>query len=138
MPWWAVFVVVLLTIGLTKGFPAFLKYLGFGFEVEKYRDALKKAERDDLVAELKQRIEELAKEVAEIKLEARQERLDAAKRLADEQAAHAKCELSMAELKGDMKVMQEKIRSLETHEKTNTQNVEKLAEEVKKHTEPNP
>lgn len=138
LPWWAILVLLLFIGACREGIPALLKYYGFGFEREKYRDGLKKQEHDALVDELKIRIEELAKEIEEVKREAKEERLTSAKLLADERAAHAKCQLDMAELRGDIRVMQEKIKRLENHDEANKQNVEKLEAAVKFHTEPNP
>lgn len=132
LPWPAVFVVVLLTIGLTKGVTALLKYLGFGFEREKYRDGIKKQEHDALVEELKDRIDALAKEVSEVKQEAREDRLTASRLLADEKAAHVECKIAVAELRGEVRLAQQRIAALERHDKNNIKQVEVLQESIRK------
>lgn len=130
LPWPAVFIVVLLTIGLTKGVAALLKYLGFGFEREKYRDGLKKQERDALVQELTKRVDKL-----EALLEKTTTELEVAR------AAHSKCEVEQARLQGKldaqserMNAMQIQIDGLMRHEKVNVEHQKQLAEIVKEET----
>jgi predicted nuclease with TOPRIM domain len=130
LPWWAVFVVVLVTIGLTKGVPALLKYLGFGFEREKYRDGLRKAERDALVEELRKRVDKLESLVDKTTGELNKAR-----------EAHSKCEIEQAKLQGKldaqserMNHMQTQINSLMKHDIANAQNTKHLAAIVKEET----
>ena len=126
LPWYAVAAIVILSITATKGVDGLLKLWRFGFEREKYQDDQENKEHDALVNELKKRIEELAKEIGEVKREAREDRLSSSRLLADEKAAHAKCQIDMAELRGEVRVMQEKIKRLEKHDAANEKHVEDL------------
>jgi predicted S18 family serine protease len=126
LPWWAVLIVVILSVGATKGVDGLIKLLRFGFEREQYQDAQQDKEHDALVDTLKERIDKLESTLTTIQDEFRQERLAAANLLAAEQKAHAKCQIETESLKGDIRVMKLQIEVLMRHEKRNTESIEKL------------
>ncbi len=126
LPWPAA-LCLLLFFGIAREVvPASLKLMGFNFEREKYKDQLERQEHNDLVDELRRRIEQFAAELAEVKREAREDRIKAALLLAEEKAAHAKCQIDKQELRGDLRVhsermntMQVQLDSLTSHKKNN-------------------
>ena len=119
LPWWAVLLVVLLSIGFTKGVDAILKLMNFGMDKQKYEDAKHQIEEDALVAELKNRIDKL-----ESIVEKTSAKLDVAT------AAHTKCEIEQERLRGDLNVMKEKVAALERHDVANKEHTEKLKQET--------
>jgi predicted ribosome quality control (RQC) complex YloA/Tae2 family protein len=127
LPWWAMFVVILVTIACTKGIDAALKWKKAQFDERQYDGTEAREAREALVTELKDRIEKLETLCQQN-----------AKDLTDSHAAHAKCEIQQAELKGEIRVQDEKIKRmelqierLEKHEKVNEKHVEVLADAVK-------
>lgn len=111
LPWWAVLIVVLLSIACTKGVDALLRIWGARLEEKKYDDAHEQTGYDALVAELKSRIEKL-----EGLVDKQADKLDAATK------AHANCEVEQAKLRGELDVMKEKVSRLETHDQANQEN----------------
>lgn len=131
LPWWAVLLVVVLSVGATKGIDGCLKLLRFWFEREKYQDKICHEEESELVRSLNERIDKLEKALTDLQRESREERIAAASLLAAEQAAHAKCQIEQEQLRGDIRVMKKDIEALQRHEIAGKQHVEKLAEVVK-------
>jgi predicted nucleic acid-binding Zn-ribbon protein len=131
LPWWAILLVVLLSIACTKGIEALLRVWGFQLDWKKYTDAQQKVRDDALVEELKKRIDKL-----ESIVDTQTNKLDIAT------AAHTKCEIEQERLRGDLNVMKEKVAMLERHDATNKEHTEQLkaetqrkAEEIKAETE---
>ena len=121
LPWWAVLIVVLLSVALTKGVDALLKIWRAKLDERQYDDAHEKPAQDALVAELKGRIEKL-----EGLVDKQSDKLDATTR------AHANCEVEQERLRGELNVMKEKVAALERHDRVNQEQVKVLAEELKK------
>ena len=122
LPWYATVPIVVLTIICTKGITAYLAYRKSLLEERQYDDGQTKAGYEALIAELKNRVDKL-----EGLVDKQAMKLDAAT------AAHAKCEVNCAELRGELNVtrgelnvMKEKVSRLEAHDKANKENVEKL------------
>lgn len=127
LPWWAVLIVVLLSVALTKGVDAVLKIWRAKLEERQYEDAHEKPAQDALVAALNDRIEKLERVV-----DKQSDKLDATTR------AHANCEVEQEKLRGELNVtrgelnvMKEKVAALERHERVNQEQVKVLAEELK-------
>lgn len=121
LPWWAVLLVVLLSVALTKGVEAVLRVWGFQFDWKKYTDAQRKVKEDALVAELKLRIDKL-----EAAITRANEKLDTAT------AAHLKCEIEQERLRGELNVMKEKVSALERHDRANKEQVAMTQEDIRK------
>ena len=141
LPWYAAAGIIVLSILATKCVDGVLKLWRFGFDREQYFNALEQKEHDALVDELKDRIDEMAKEIAEIKRESRDERMTYGKLLAEEKAAHSKCQIEQEQLRGDLRVQAEKLNLMQvqidrlmSHEKTNAEHARKLAAIVKEET----
>jgi hypothetical protein len=130
LPWWAVLLVVLLSVLATKGVDGFLKVWGFGFERQKYQDAREDKEHDALVDELKDRIVKLESAIDSIQKSFSEERMTAARLLAEEKAAHTKCQLEQESLRGDVRVMQEQIKGLLRHDQVNKDGLNELKAKV--------
>lgn len=130
LPWWAILLVVLLSVAATKGVDGLLKLWRFGFEREQYQDKICHEEESALVDALKDRIDALEKTLSSIQVEFREERVAAAKLLAAEQAAHAKCQIEQESLRGDVRVMQEQIKSLLRHDASNKDGLNELKAKV--------
>jgi len=138
LPWWAVLIVVVLSVAATKGVDGLLRVLGFGFEREKYRDTKKKAEKDALVEELKDRIDKLEQALTDMQQSHNEERSTAAKALAAEQAAHARCRIEQEQLRGDLRVQAEKLNTMQvqidrlfSHDKANREHAANLDAKIK-------
>lgn len=134
LPWVATFIIVLFTLACSKGIDALLKWRKSNLEERQYDDNETKMAREALVKELRERIEKLEKAIDVLQTTYREERITSSRLLSEERAAHAKCEISMAELKGDMRVMQEKVKRLEKHDEVNKEQIElsrKDSEELK-------
>lgn len=119
LPWPATLVVVIVTVFATKVVDGWLKIRKASFDEEQYRDGKTEEGYKALITELKQRIDKLETIVAK-----QSDKLDAA------QAAHRKCEVEQAELKGKIEVMQEKWARLEAHDKKNSEHIEQLKKAV--------
>jgi chromosome segregation ATPase len=120
LPWWAVLVVVLLSVALTKGVDALLKIWRAKLEERQYDDIHEKPAQDALVAELKGRIEKL-----EGLVDKQSDKLDAATK------AHANCEIEQEKLRGELNVMKVKVAALERHDQANKEHVKVVEEAVK-------
>ncbi len=118
-PWWVTAIVVVVTVFSTKVVDGWLKIRKASMEDRQYADGTVEKGYVTLIAELKGRIDKL-----ETIVQKQSDKLDAAS------AAHRKCEVEQAELKGEMKVMQEKLAALERHDKKNTEHVEQLKKVV--------
>jgi hypothetical protein len=130
IPWWAVFILMLLTFLATKGVDGVLKIWTFIFDREKYYDLQKKVGEDALVSELREQVKTLRTDMALILTE-----------LKDTRSAHGKCEIEQAKMQGKldaqaerMNAMQIQIDQLLRHEKVNVENAVKLAKIVKDET----
>lgn len=119
LPWWAVFVLMLLTWLSKYGIDSWVRYRKAELEERQYDDGETKAGYQALVTELKNRIEKL-----EGIVDRQSTKLDAATE------AHAKCEIEQERLRGELNVMKEKVAALERHDKANAQNVEQLKQAV--------
>lgn len=138
LPWWAVFALLVLYGVAREVVPASLKLLGFNLDREKYRDSKKKQERDALADELRDRIDKLEKLVTNLQEESREDRVTGARLLADEKAAHAKCQIEQEQLRGDLRVQNERLNTMQvqldrllSHDQKNAENVKKLADVIK-------
>ncbi len=130
LPWWAAFIIILITVLATKGVDAYLKWRNANLDERKYDDGEAKTAREQLAKELKDRVEKLEK-IAE----SQQSELSAT------HAAHAKCEVEQAKLQGRfdtqterMNAMQIQIDGLLRHDQTNKENTKKLAKIVEEET----
>jgi chromosome segregation ATPase len=119
LPWWAVLLVVLLSIGFTKGVEALLRVWGVQFDWKKYSDAQHKVKEDALVEELKKRIDKLETIVTK-----------AGEELKTATAAHLKCEIEQERLRGELNVMKVKVEALERHDAANKEHTEQLKQKT--------
>lgn len=122
-PWWAAFIVVLLTVLSTKVVDAWLRLRKSGMEERQYEDGEAKTARDQLVEQLKLQVKDLKADMQTVLSELKQVR-----------TAHVNCEVAQAELRGEVAVLREKISALERHDAANTENAKKLAKIVKEET----
>lgn len=123
LPWWAGFVIALLTFTATKGIDAVLKLWKAKLEERQYEDGLTKEGYQALIADLKEQVKELKVNVQTVLAELKEVR-----------AAHINCEIGHAELRGELNVMKEKVSKLERHEEKNVEHQKKLAQIVKEET----
>jgi chromosome segregation ATPase len=126
LPWWAMFVVILVTIACTKGIDAALKWKKAQFDERQYDGTEAREAREALVEELKDRI---------AKLETLCEQNS--KMLHEANTAHAKCEVQQEALRGEIRVQAEQIKRMEfqlarlwKHDEANQKHVEQLQETV--------
>lgn len=120
LPWWAVFVIALLTFAATKGIDALIRWRKNRMEERQYDDGQAKAWGEALIEELRNRIEKL-----EGIVEKQNGKLDTAT------AAHAKCEVEQERLRGELNVMKEKVARLESHDQKNAEHVAGFKEALK-------
>ncbi len=123
LPWWAVLLLMLLAGAAREAIPAALKWRGFDFDREKYKDGEAREAREALVHELEKQVKDLYGEVVEL-----------SKKHESATAAHAKCEIEQERIRGDLRVMQVQIDALMRHDKANADNTKKLAAIVQEET----
>ena len=123
LPSWA-WISLMALCGLAReAIPAALKWRGFNFDREKYKDGEAKEAREALVKELEKQVKSLCEEVTEL-----------SKKHETATTAHAKCEIEQEKIRGDLRVMQVQIDALMRHDKANLENTKKLAEIIKDET----
>jgi hypothetical protein len=138
MPWYAAAFLILLSVLCTKGVDALLKLQRSRFEEQQYEDSEVKSAREALVQELKQRIEKLEQAISNMQAAYQAERISNSSMLAEERAAHAKCQLDREQLRGDLRVQHERLNTIQLqldrllkHDERNEENVKGLKEAVK-------
>ncbi len=126
LPWWAALLLMILTLLLTKGIDAALKWQKARLEERQYGDGEARMAREQLVKELKDRVEKLEAQSAAL-----------SNKLSEAHLAHAKCEVEQAKLQGKldsqverMNAMQIQIDRLTSHDENNAANKKVLKEAV--------
>lgn len=127
LPWVATFIVIVLTLLLNKGVDKLIGWRKASFEERQYEDGQTKEGYRALIEELKNRIVKLETDFREVIGE-----------LKDSRAAHSKCEVQQAELRGKletqserMNAMQLKLEALERHEKVQVEHTKVINEAIK-------
>lgn len=119
LPWPVMAVIVAAVLYWTKGIPSRLLVRKQDMEERQYEDSQDKQRKDALVTVLEEQVKELRATVSGLVAELKEVR-----------AAHAKCEIQHAELKGKMEVMDVKLSRLEAHDTANKKNIESLQQSV--------
>jgi hypothetical protein len=127
-PWWVGALLIGFGMFATTGINALLRYLGFGFELEKYRDGRKEKQESALVTELKDQVKELRADLQTVLSELKTVR-----------EKHTDCEIKQATLQGKfeaqaerMNAMQIQIDGLMRHDQANKENKAVLKDAIKK------
>jgi chromosome segregation ATPase len=120
LPWWAVFIVILLTWLSTKGVDAWIKFRKTRLEERQYEDVQVREVHTALEAELRKQIEELRTDFRAVLEELKQARAD-----------HVDCKLEQERLRGHVALLQEKVARLEGHDKRGEEHIKSLRDAVK-------
>jgi chromosome segregation ATPase len=121
LPWGATVALFIIALLCSKGVDGITKL---------WRVRLDEKKQDDGVAA---EAYALFKEAMTSRVSALEKALDSVgSKLEQSRAAHAKCEVETEKVKGDLRVMQEKLNRLIAHDENHKQHIEKLAEDVQK------